>query len=66
MDFTSINSALSSFQAIDSTATLQGAASMAILDQTLESTEAMNQSMIQMMENSVTPHLGSNIDLYIQ
>lgn len=65
MDFTNINSALSSFQTIDSTASIQGAASMVILDQTLESTEVMNQSMIQMMENSVTPYLGSNIDLYV-
>lgn len=65
MDFTTINSALNSLQSVDSTMTLQGAASMAILDKTLESTEVMNQSMIQMMENSVTPHLGSNIDLFI-
>ena len=65
MDFTNINSALSSFQTIDSTASILGAASLVILAQTLESTEGMNQSMIQMMENSVTPYLGSNIDLYV-
>ena len=65
MDFTSINSALSSLQTVDSTATLQGATSMAILDQTLEATEVMNQSMIKMMENSVNPHLGSNIDIFV-
>ena len=36
----------------------------AILSNQLEMNEALNASMIQMMEQSVTPHLGGNIDVY--
>lgn len=41
------------------------AASMAMLDNTIELNEAMAQSTIKMMENSVTPHIGSNIDIFV-
>ena len=34
-----------------------------MLDKTMEMADTMNQSMVKMMENSVAPHLGGNIDL---
>lgn len=35
----------------------------AVLDKSLEQSEDMSQSMIKMMEASVTPHLGQNLDI---
>ena len=36
-----------------------------MLGKSLDMTQALGAGMVQMMENSVTPYLGSNIDLYI-
>ncbi len=38
---------------------------MAILSKSLENVAVSGQSMIKMMEQSVTPNLGSNIDISI-
>lgn len=70
MDFSIVDSALSTMTAYDasssvSTASLAYAVGTELLSQSLDSTEVMGQAMIQMMERSVTPELGGNIDMYI-
>lgn len=70
MDFSLVDSALSIMNAYDatssvSTASLAYAVGTKLLSQSLDTTEVMGQAMIQMMERSVTPELGGNIDLYI-
>lgn len=70
MDFSNIDIALSTVSAYDagssvSTASLAYAVSTEVLSQSLDMNEALGTSMIQMMERSVTPELGGNIDLYI-
>lgn len=37
--------------------------SIAILAKSMDTSEAISESMIQMMEQSVTPNLGANIDI---
>jgi len=37
----------------------------AMLSKSLDSMEEMGDSMIKMMESSVTPHLGQNLDISI-
>lgn len=65
MDLTNVSSALSSLQSFDSFNSVSAYASMAMLDKSLDMSSQMGDSMIKMMENSVTPHLGSNIDVYV-
>lgn len=67
MDIASVSSALSALSAYGpySTGSLGQAVSLKMLDQTMEMNEAMNTQLIQMMEQSVTPHLGSNVDIRI-
>ena len=38
---------------------------MKMLDKTLDTSASMNDSIIRMMENSVTPYLGGNIDVSV-
>ncbi|NLJ96793.1 MAG: putative motility protein [Clostridiales bacterium] len=38
---------------------------IAVLAKNLETIEVLSQSMIKMMEQSVSPHLGQNIDLMV-
>ncbi len=38
---------------------------VAVLGKQLDMVEVMGDSMIKMMEQSVTPHLGTNIDISI-
>ena len=45
--------------------TLQEDIGVAMLGKSLDMTQTLGAGMVQMMENSVTPYLGSNIDLYI-
>lgn len=45
--------------------TLTNAASVAMLGNAMDLNEVMAESTIKMMENSVTPYLGSNIDVSI-
>ena len=40
--------------------------STAMLAKSMDTTEAISESMIQMMEQSVTPNLGTNIDIRLQ
>lgn len=65
MDIMNVNSALSAVQLSASSNKITGAVSMKMLDNTLEMNEAMNDSMIKMMENSVTPYLGGNFDMSV-
>lgn len=70
MDFSLVDSALSTMTAYDagssvSTASLAYAVGTKLLSQSLDATEVMGQAMIQMMEHSVTPELGGNIDMYV-
>ena len=39
------------------------AVSTAAMKQTMDTNETMGAEMVKMMENSVTPHLGNNIDV---
>ena len=64
MEIASLNSALSLYEAAPSTS-LSSATSLKMLDNVMEMNEQMSQDMIKMMENSVTPHLGSNIDISV-
>ena len=68
MDITGLDAALSTVSAYDigsstSPVTLQEDIGVAMLGKSLDMT--LGAGMVQMMENSVTPYLGSNIDLYI-
>lgn len=70
MELTGMDAALSTLQGYDnsssvSTGSLAYAVGVKMLDQNMEMSEAMNQQMIKMMENSVTPNLGGNIDTYV-
>lgn len=67
MDITAISSALSALTSYGpyATGSLGQAVSIEMLDQTMEMNEAMNTQLIQMMEQSVTPHLGGNVDIRI-
>ncbi|MBP3487703.1 MAG: YjfB family protein [Roseburia sp.] len=70
MDFSNIDLALGTLTAYDATssvssASLAYAVGTEILSQSLDMTQEMGASMIQMMERSVTPELGGNIDVYI-
>lgn len=64
MEIGAINSALSAVTT-SKTGTVAAETSMAMLDKSLELNEAMNQSMIKMMENSVNPAIGGNFDMLI-
>ena len=69
MDLANVSSALSTLSAYDASSSVsQGSLAYAVgtaaLDNQLEMNEELNASMIRMMEQSVTPHLGGNIDVY--
>lgn len=64
MEIASLNSALSLYEAAPSNS-LSSATSLKMLDNVMEMNEQMSQDMIKMMENSVTPHLGGNIDISV-
>ena len=64
MEIASLNSALSLYEAAPSYS-LSSATSFKMLDKVMEMNEQMSQDMIKMMENSVTPHLVSNIDISV-
>lgn len=44
---------------------LQSQVGVAMLSKGLDTVEVLGDSMIKMMENSVTPHLGGNIDIRV-
>ncbi len=70
MDFSNIDLALGTLTAYDasssvSSSSLAYAVGTEILSQSLDMTQQMGASMIQMMEHSVTPELGGSIDVYV-
>lgn len=67
MDIAAVSSALSAVQSYGSysTGSLAQAVSIKMLDNTMEMNEAMNSQLISMMEQSVTPNLGGNVDIRI-
>lgn len=70
MDFSNLDMALSTLSAYDasssvSSASLAYAVGTEILSQSIDMTETLGTSMVQMMERSVTPELGGTIDVYV-
>ena len=67
MDIASVSSALSAVQSYGpyATGSVAQAVSVEMLDQAMEMNEAMNSQMISMMEQSVNPNLGGNIDIRV-
>ena len=58
MDIASLSTTLSTTQ-------LQNDVGVLMLGKQLDTVEVMGDSMIKMMEQSVNPHLGANIDISI-
>ena len=67
MDIAAVSSALSAVQSYGAYASnsLPHAVSLKMLDNTMELSESMNAQLISMMEQSVNPNLGSNIDIRV-
>ncbi|MEE1028947.1 MAG: putative motility protein [Agathobacter sp.] len=64
MEIGAINSALSAVTT-SKPGSVAAETSMAMLNNTLDINNAMGQSMIKMMENSVNPAVGGNFDMSV-
>lgn len=64
MDIAAVSSALSAVS-VATTGSLAEFVGVKMLDQAMELNEAMNAQLVSAMEQSVTPHLGGNIDIRI-
>jgi len=56
---------ISALSSLASSATAANAIEVAVLSKTMDSFEDLGNDMVQMMESSVTPNLGQNIDVRI-
>ena len=67
MDIAAVSSALSAVQSYGAypTGSLAQAVSIKMLDNTMELNESMNAQLVSMMEQSVNPNLGGNIDIRV-
>ena len=67
MDITAVSSALMAVQSYGpyATGSLSQAVSIKMLENTMEMSESMNAQLVSMMEQSVNPNLGSNLDIRI-
>ena len=67
MDIAAVSSALSAVQSYGaySTGSLAQAVSIKMLDNTMEMSESLNAQLVSMMEQSVAPNLGGNIDIRV-
>ncbi len=69
MEMSNVSSALSALSAYGSASSVNGslanAVSISMLKDSMELNETLNTQMVKMMEASVTPYLGSNIDTYV-
>lgn len=67
MDIAAVSSALSAVNSYAPTSigSVAQTVSVEMLDQAMDMNEAMNAQLISLMEQSVTPNLGANIDLRI-
>ena len=59
MDIASLSTAMS-------TQNILNDVSVAMLSKSLDTVEDMGDGMVKIMESSVTPYLGQNIDYYVQ
>ncbi len=64
MDIANVSSALSALQISDASSLTQSV-SIKMLDNALDMNAAMNNGITKMMENSVYPNLGGNIDISV-
>jgi hypothetical protein len=69
MDLSGLDAALSVINGYDSSSAVSSgslayAVGVTMLDQNMELNEALNTQLIREMEQSVTPYLGGNIDVY--
>lgn len=64
MNIGNVSSALSAINTSE-TSSLMESVGVKMLDKSLDASVSMNDSMIRMMENSVTPYLGGNIDVSV-
>lgn len=64
MNIGNVNSALSAINTSEPSFLMESVG-MKMLDKTLDTSASMNDSIIRMMENSVTPYLGGNIDVSV-
>lgn len=64
MDIANISSALSAVNASDP-GSLASAVSLKMLDNSLDTNAALSENLTKMMENSVYPNLGGNIDVSV-
>lgn len=67
MDIAAVSSALSAVGSygITSMGSVPQTVSVEMLDNAMEANEAMSSQMIKMMEQSVMPNLGGNIDIRV-
>ena len=64
MNIGNVNSALSAINASEPSSLMESVG-VKMLDKSLDASVSMNDSMIRMMENSVTPYIGGNIDVSV-
>ena len=65
MDITGVGFALNMVSSYSSSSSIMSQVSVAMLDKSMELNTQLNTEMIQALEQSVTPHLGGNIDIFI-
>lgn len=70
MDIANVSSALNTVSSYNigtsvSATSLTETIGIAVLDMSMELNTQLSTSMVQMLERSVAPHLGGNIDLYV-
>lgn len=58
MDIASLSTAMSTQSVLDNVGVL-------MLSKSLDTVEDMGEGMVKIMESSVTPYLGQNIDCYV-
>ena len=64
MNIGNVSSALSAINASEPSSLMESVG-VKMLDKSLDGSVSRNDSMIRMMENSVTPYLGGNIDVSV-
>ena len=64
MNIGNVSSALRAINASEPSSLMESVG-VKMLDKSLDASVSMNDSMIRMMENSVTPYLGGNIDVSV-
>ena len=64
MNIGNVSSALSAINASEPSSLMESVG-VKMLDKSLDASVSMNNSMIRMMENSVTPYIGGNIDVSV-